>query len=209
MSHADRDKKIKEHQKSYVTYRSQTRKRKGGRGRFAGRAKLQPVERTSEMMAREMELKLDKKINRLPVAQPHKETSHVHVVDDTYQAKRHTCNRCGCILKNRLAQTRFCRLCLPIHVNERRRALTRINRQTKGRRRKERRAEYQQVYRQEHKAERREWLHGRGEYQKLRDREHARRMLGRRTDIRRWTMVFTGQRDKIRDSNDINLCRRY
>ena len=60
---------IVEHESKYQKYRRTVRKRTGRRGR-AGGPKPQPVERTSEMMSRDMTIKIGERVEHLPVARP-------------------------------------------------------------------------------------------------------------------------------------------
>ena len=60
---------IVEHESKYQKYRRSVRKRAGRRGRAAG-PRPEPVERTSEMMSRDMVIKIGERVEHLPVARP-------------------------------------------------------------------------------------------------------------------------------------------
>ena len=211
-----RDQKIKEHQSEYEKYRRQTKKRKGGRGRQAGRAKLAPVERTSEMMAREMQIEINPKVEHIPVAAPIPIPQQRPMVwaktPMPKQQQQHTCNRCGLPLeKGRPPQTRFHKLCLRKHTLDNKRTKYRIRRQAYGAYRmtdiSTNRKAYQQEYRQIHKASRRITYQNTSDYGRVLWREHSRIFNRRNTDRRRWELIFTGNRNKIRNTNDISQCR--
>ena len=57
------------HESKYQKYRRTVRKRTGRKGRGGG-PKPQPVERTSEMMSRDMVIEIGERVEHLPVARP-------------------------------------------------------------------------------------------------------------------------------------------